>query len=107
MTPDDPSVTPDAGEAAPGRKLLCRGSEHVETRMGDQTVAMSVARGRYFALKGTAQRVWDLLETPRTRTELAKLLAGEYAVSVPDCEADLAPFLSDMIRNGLIVETTP
>ncbi|MEM7507956.1 MAG: PqqD family protein [Pseudomonadota bacterium] len=75
--------------------------------MGDQIVAMSVAKGKYFALKGTAQRVWELLETPRTRVELAALLAGEYAVSIPDCEADLTPFLSDMIQNGLIVETAP
>ncbi|MEM6934354.1 MAG: PqqD family peptide modification chaperone [Pseudomonadota bacterium] len=83
---------------------LTRGSEHVETLQNGQTLAMSLKHGKYFALRDTAQRIWDLLETPRSPRQLAKVLSDEYDVEADACLADLGPFLADLKSFGLITE---
>ncbi|MBY8976572.1 PqqD family protein [Rhodobacteraceae bacterium NNCM2] len=88
----------------PGQ-LLSRGSDHVETFQNGQTLAMSLKHGKYFAMKGTAQRIWELLETPCTEADLTARLCAEYDISPSQCAADLRPFLSELLEFGLIVET--
>ncbi|MEM8699687.1 MAG: PqqD family protein [Pseudomonadota bacterium] len=74
--------------------------------MADQIVAMSLEQGKYFAFRGTARRIWDLLATPRSRSDLIRALADDYDVSQEQCRADCEPFLSDLIRHGLIEEVS-
>lgn len=84
--------------------IVGRGSEHVETRAGDQTLMMSVEQGKYFSVDQTANRIWDLIETPRSVAEIIKTLTDEYDVSTDDCEAQVKAFLGELISNGLAVE---
>ena len=44
--------------------VVVRGSEHVETRVGDQTLMMSIEHGKYYSVDATAGRIWDLIERP-------------------------------------------
>lgn len=83
--------------------IIGRGADHVETRVGEQTMMMSIAKGKYYALEASAQRIWDLLETPRSVAALVDALLAEYDVSRETCVAQVQRFLADLRENGLIV----
>lgn len=82
--------------------VVARGTEQVETRMGDQTVMMSIEQGQYFALGASGQRIWELLETPVRVRDLVDQLADEYDVPREQCEADVVGFLRTLDENGLL-----
>ncbi|MEM7177281.1 MAG: PqqD family protein [Pseudomonadota bacterium] len=84
--------------------MLSRGTEHVETFQNDQTLAMSLKHGKYFAMKGTAQRIWELLETPRSERDLLDQIAREYRIPAGQCAREVLPFLAELRQFGLIVE---
>lgn len=65
-------------------------------------MAMSLKRGKYFAVEGTGARIWDLLRDPKTESELVETLTAEYDVTPADCRRDLRAFLRDLEDYGLI-----
>lgn len=56
----------------------------------------------YLGLDEVAQRVWDLLDRPRTVAELVSALTAEYDVSDADCLRDVAPFLQALEQHKLV-----
>ena len=97
----------DSGTARKGIRavdpalVVRRGREHVEAEMGDQTVMMSIARGRYFALEDTAQRIWQLMAEPIAVGGIVDRLVEEYDVDRATCEAEVSAFIAELIENGL------
>ncbi len=84
--------------------VVARGSEHVETRMAGQTVMMSIPRGKYFAIAGTGQRVWDCLAEPASIGQIVDRLVREYEVERDRCEADVIAFVTELMASGLTEE---
>lgn len=83
--------------------VIRRGTEHVETRVGDQTMMMSVARGKYYALDATGQRIWELIERPRSLAEITDTLVAEYDVGPDRCAAEVERFAARLLGDGLAV----
>ena len=84
--------------------MIRRGAAHVETQAGGQTMMMSVSMGRYYALEGTAQRIWDALSEPCRLGEIVAKLQHEYDVTQEQCAADVLSFAEVLLDNGLIEE---
>lgn len=84
--------------------VLARGTDFVATRVGDQTMMMSVTAGRYFALAETGQRIWKLLEQPRAIGEIVGILVDEYDVTRAACVEQVIQFTRDLAENGLVTE---
>ena len=84
--------------------VLARGTDFVATRVGDQTMMMSVTAGRYFALAETGQRIWELLEQPRAIGEIVGVLVDEYDVARAACVEQVIQFTRDLAENGLVTE---
>jgi hypothetical protein len=74
----------------------------LSTQLDEETVLMSIDAGAYYGLKGPAQSIWEILETPLTFSALVDRLVKEYRVSPETCAADLERFLGEMEREGLI-----
>lgn len=87
--------------------VIARGSDHVEAQMSDQTVMMSVARGKYFALEGTAQRIWELVAEPMAVGEVVDRLVGEFEIDRDQCAAEVISFVRELLGHGLMVERRP
>lgn len=81
--------------------VVVRGSEHVEAQMGGQTVMMSIPRGRYYSLDGTAQRIWDLMAEPVRVADIVDRLVSEYDIDRERCAAEVLSFLNEVLENGL------
>lgn len=84
--------------------VVARGTDHVETRMGEQTVMMSIEQGRYFALEESGQRIWELMEEPIRVSSIVERLTEEYDVPRERCEAEVVSFLEQMRAQGLVAE---
>jgi hypothetical protein len=82
--------------------LLVRSASPLAAELDGETVLMSLEAGRYYGMEGTARRVWALLATPRTATDLAGSLVAEFAVTPEQCLRDLTPFLEELVREGLV-----
>ena len=84
--------------------MLRRGAGVIQTQAGGRRVLMTDDL-HYYALEGTAEVVWDLLDVPRSRAELVNLLTGRYAIPPDTCAADLNPFLDALLRSGALAES--
>ena len=56
-----------------------------------------------YTLNPTGCRLWDLLEQIRTADELAEALVDHYSISRAAAQQDVARFLEDLTRMGLVV----
>ena len=81
--------------------VLSRSDEAPCTELDAELVFLSIENGKYYALKGTARRVRELLSSPTSFNELMKKLAEEYRIDAERCAAETLPFLEKLIAAGL------
>ena len=87
------------------KTIIGRGSDHVETNVGSQIMMMSISKGKYFSLAKTAQRIWELIETPTPVSGIVDALTEEYQVPRDQCSAEVHAFVGELLDNGLAIET--
>lgn len=72
------------------------------TEVGGELLMMSTEHGRYVALGGVGPRIWNMLETPASKSELQRRLTEAYDVAPERCREELAAFLEDMASHDMI-----
>ncbi len=82
--------------------VLLRAGDVPCAELDRELVFLSIEDGKYYALKGTGRRIWDLLSAPITCRELIERLSAEYGIDCERCAAETAPFLQRMIETGLV-----
>lgn len=53
-------------------------------------------------LNGVGARVWELADGQRSVSDIARVIAGEYEVSLVKAEADTMTFCQDLAGRGLL-----
>jgi len=91
----------------PHDTILLRNTSLPCTDLDGELVFLGLDTGKYLGLKGTARRIWELLEEPRTLGSLVDVLAAEYSISPARCLADIEPFLERLRKNGLLTPSEP
>lgn len=87
--------------------VIRRGTAHVESDLDDQTVMFSLDRETYFAVCGTARRIWALIGEPIRFDALVSRLTEEFSVDPARCEADIRPFVERLVDRGLARVESP
>lgn len=83
--------------------LLRRGAEIYYAPVGtEQGVMLNVNANRYHGLNAVGARIWELLETPRTVSELCGLLLEEFEVDAETCRATVLDFANELLERGII-----
>ena len=82
--------------------LVQRSQHQTSAGMPDETVILNPVSGVYFGLDEVGARVWELIETPRTVTELCEAITQEYAVAAEQCKQDLIKLLRELAAAGLV-----
>lgn len=72
------------------------------TELRDETVLLSLEQQSYFSMRATSQRIWQLLEQPRTLQQLLDALLLEYEVDPRQCEREVTAFMDSLWAAGLI-----
>ena len=76
-----------------------------ETRIGEETVVMSLDTGDFFSLTDTAQAIWRLLDGTRDRAGLVAALAADFDAPEAAIAADCDAFIAELRAAGLLAAT--
>lgn len=90
----------------PGQPVI-RVSDILSTEVNGETVLLSLERQRYFGMRTTSQRVWQLLEAPRTLAQICDQLVSEYDIEPRACEREAEVFMRDLWQQQLIRPIDP
>jgi hypothetical protein len=72
----------------------------------EEAVMMSVTAGSYYGLNAVASRIWELLETPKTITQLCAQICEEFEVDAQTCKAEVLKFVQHLIDNKIVHEAS-
>jgi hypothetical protein len=80
----------------------------VATELDDETVMMSIERGKFYGLDPVAGRIWALVREPQKVSTLVEGLLEEFDGERAVVERDLLAFLNALAREGMLaVEAAP
>jgi len=81
----------------------CKTPDIVAQCFEGEAVIVDLRTDRIFHLNETAGRIWQLLESGSTFTEIRAAILSEYNVLPPQLDEDLSDLLAAMQRERLIV----
>ncbi len=76
--------------------------EQVSSDLGDEIAILGLRRNTYYSVTGSGRRIWELLQTRRSVSEILDLLIEEYTVDAERCREDLLALLGRLHEEGLI-----
>jgi hypothetical protein len=82
--------------------IVVRASEPLAAPVDGELVMLDPRRSRYYGLDAIGNRIWDLLEQPRSVGDLCSQLQGEFDVSAEACRTDVLALLEEMDRENLV-----
>jgi hypothetical protein len=87
--------------------VLSQANEAPYTELDRELVFLSIENGKYYSLKGTARRIWELLAVPTQMSGLIDTLSKEYGLDPERCAVETIPFLEKLIDAGLAKADQP
>jgi len=82
--------------------LLKRTPDVLDAPVEDRMLILSVESGSYFDFSPVTGRIWQLLEVPRSVTDLVGLLLAEYDVEAEVCRAEVRHVMDELVKAGLV-----
>ena len=76
--------------------------EQVSADLGGEAVILLLKSGVYYGLNDLGTRIWDLVQEPRTVSDVRDVILKEYNVEPDLCERDLLTILLDLAAERLI-----
>lgn len=70
--------------------------------VGEEAVILKLETGVYFGLDPVGTRVWQLLETGDTLTQICEVMFKEYDVSRKDLERDVLDLVEQLLEKQLL-----
>jgi hypothetical protein len=68
-----------------------------------ETMLMSVGEGKYYGMEPIGSRIWALMETTRSVSEICNMLLSEFEVEREQCEREVLVFLNDLAQENLVL----
>ncbi len=68
-------------------------------------VILSLKSGVYYGLDPVGATVWDLIQEPKSLSEVRDAVLQEYDVEPERCEDDLRALLQELVEEGLVEVT--
>ena len=77
-------------------------SEQASSDLEGEAVILSLKSGAYYGLNAVGASIWNLLQEPRTVSEIRDTLLAEYEVESEQCDRELLALLQQLEAEGLI-----
>jgi hypothetical protein len=72
-----------------------------------EAVIINLSTGVYFSATGSGALAWALLQAGHDRSGIARGVAERFGAPIDQVDADLAPFLDELVARDLAVAGTP
>lgn len=89
-----------------GDTTLVAVREQLTSEIEDEKVVLHTKTETYYGIEGIGARTWELLQQPRTLSELETQIREEYDVEPDRCRRDLEQFLTELIDEQLVERVT-
>jgi hypothetical protein len=86
--------------------VVVRSARPLAASVDDEIVMLSPDQGAYYGLNAVGSRIWELIDRPRSVTDLCAVLAAEFMVDDETCLAEVLAFL-DRLERADLVEVDP
>jgi hypothetical protein len=73
-------------------------------QLKDEGVILDLKEGMYFGLNEVGSRIWALLLDGQSQREIVTTMLKEYNVTQERLERDVASWVGELKRRGLVVE---
>ncbi len=83
-------------------RIASRRDGMIEAEVDGELLGLHVEKGFCYGFNPTATRIWALIETPRTVTQLCETLSEEFEVEPADARPDVEALLEELEREGLV-----
>jgi len=76
--------------------------EAVHCDVEDEVVILGLKNGVYYGLNPVGAFIWNLIQKPKTVSEIRNAVLDEYDVEKEVCEKDLMELLGELLDKGII-----
>ncbi len=76
--------------------------EAVSCELGAGAAILDLRTGTYFSLNSVGAFVWNLLESPRSVSELREAVQERYDVAEEQCRADIERLVGELEKASLV-----
>ena len=83
-------------------RIVSRRDGMIEAEVDGELLGLHVDKGFCYGFNPTATRIWALIETPQTVTQLCETLSEEFEVEPNDARPDVEALLDELEREGLV-----
>ena len=88
-----------------GSAVITAEKDVVSCELGDGSALLDMRSGTYFSVNAVGAYVWELLDSPRTFSDLRDAIVERYDVAPDRCEQDLA-VLCDQLAEAELVQVS-
>jgi len=82
--------------------IITVAKEQVSCDLSGEAAILDLKSGQYYGLNAVGARVWNLIQEPKTVTDVLQTLLDEYNVATDSCERDLFALLEELQGKGLV-----
>lgn len=82
--------------------VISRSKDLIFSNLDDEFLAIDSQAGYVFSMNATAGRIWDIIKTPVSISDICSQLCLEFTVETAICLEETQPVLQQMLNAGLI-----
>jgi hypothetical protein len=83
-------------------RLFVRSEQALSADVGEDVVALHVARGHCYGMEKVAAAVWNLLAEPTDLDRICEQLVQRYEIDEGTCRAEVGALLAQFESEGLV-----
>ena len=84
------------------RSTVVAVKDQVSSEIGGEAVILHLGSGTYYGLDEVGNRIWDLIQEPKSVEEVRAAISEEYEVDPDRCEEDIILLLRRLADERLI-----
>ena len=84
--------------------IITRASDLLASALDNELVLLSLTNDKYYGLNPMANKIWSLLEEPRSVDAICTALQADFEVDDATCERDVLAFI-ERLHHAKLVHT--
>ena len=81
---------------------ITRNNELFYAAAGEELVMMSTEGGNYYGLDPVGRRIWEIIDEPRTVSDICAELLMDFQVPAATCEAEVLAFVKELVEHRVV-----
>jgi len=81
-----------------------RNEQIIDGELDDNQVMLHLEKGKYFGLTPVGKRIWELIEQPKSFSELTDILLSEFEVTEKQCSQEVQAFLEKAVKYDIVIK---